>query len=1148
MSSLRLVLVGALAALGVALGAAPASAASAPVAHDDDFVVPAGRPTPLSLANAAADADNDALEFVLVAAPTHGTLDDCTDGECTYTPTAGYTGPDSFSWRAKDSTARFSNLATYSLTVEADASQITADGPLTRIMITPHLNCAVSHNGDVGQESETQLAFFDDTACGTFLVVDGVLYSPRDVGRAQLGTPYKKISQTPVLGTGTAADPYTIVTTVAAGTTGVRLVQTDTYVTGQESYRTEVELQNSATARTVRLYRAADCLLDGDDEGLGAPGPNGAIACTSGTGTSNRIEQLLPISPGARYYEAQYSEIWSAITARQPLANTCRCGENIDNGIALQWDVTLPPSGTATRSSLITFSPFDGSLPLTTSSTVDTPDVGAAATVHYTVTVANPGLYDAAITEISDVLPAGFAYLPGSTTGVTTGNPAQQGSRLAWPLAATVPPGGAISLTFAATTASTPGFYYNAAAAVATDLFVSGSGATARVRVTTGAGNRAPDAVDDTLTTPEDVTSVKNVLANDTDPDGDVLAVTGWTDGEHGTVSCGPLGCSYSPGANYNGDDTFEYTVQDGRGGFSIGTVTVHVTPVDDPLTAADDEAVTREETTVAIPVLDNDADIDINSDDLTITSWTTPAHGTVTCGAQCLYTPATDFHGTDSFGYAVTDGSTTAHATVTVTVTSVYDPVDARDDTRTMTEDGPALVVDVLANDVNPDGDALTISSSTTPAHGTATCTTTCSYTPAANYSGTDSFYYTVTDDRGGTDTARVTVTVAPVNDAPVATADTLSAVAGLPATLQVLANDTDPDGDALRISGWTGLTANGGAVTCTTSTTTAGSVKPTCTYKAPASYAGADSFTYTANDSHGGFATGTVTVTVAPAPKMDVSVAVTPLATAVPVGAAAGWTIKVTNNGAGTSMPVVLTQTVPTSFRYQSATGATCTLSGATLTCDLGTTAAGSTRTVVVRGAYVKHGIFGSASTAAVEGDPVPANNTATSATTVSGADCTRVGTFGNDTLTGTTGADVLCGLAGNDTLNGLAGNDVLYGNEGTDTASFGSLKLAVKVTMATGRATGQGSDTLVAIENVNGSPLNDTIVGSSAANRIDGLAGNDKVSGGSGNDLLYGGAGTDVLKGDAGNDTLNGGASKDTCAQGTGRGSYVGCEKKS
>ncbi len=131
------------------------------------------------------------------------------------------------------------------------------------------------------------------------------------------------------------------------------------------------------------------------------------------------------------------------------------------------------------------------------------------------------------------------------------------------------------------------------------------------------------------------------------------------------------------------------------------------------------------------------------------------------------------------------------------------------------------AITANVLANDTDrrrrhADGDAV----DEPGAHGTVSCTTaaTCTYTPAANFTGADSFTYTISDGNGGTDTATVTVTVTPVNDAPDAVDDTPDHPGGHPRSMTLaglLANDTDIDGDTLTVTGET----NGahGTVSCT-------------------------------------------------------------------------------------------------------------------------------------------------------------------------------------------------------------------------------------------------------------------------------------------------------------------------------------------
>src|SRR6185295_12313995 len=144
------------------------------------------------------------------------------------------------------------------------------------------------------------------------------------------------------------------------------------------------------------------------------------------------------------------------------------------------------------------------------------------------------------------------------------------------------------------------------------------------------------------------------------------------------------------------------------------------------------------------------------------------------------------------------------ATGTVTVTVSAVNDAPMATDDAATTAEDAPVSIA-VLANDTDLDGDSLSVSGVGAAAHGTATANAdgTVTYTPAANYSGPDSFTYTVSDGHGGTATGTVTITVSAVNDAPAATDDAATTPEDTPVSIPVLANDTDLDGDSLVVSG---------------------------------------------------------------------------------------------------------------------------------------------------------------------------------------------------------------------------------------------------------------------------------------------------------------------------------------------------------
>jgi outer membrane protein OmpA-like peptidoglycan-associated protein len=182
------------------------------------------------------------------------------------------------------------------------------------------------------------------------------------------------------------------------------------------------------------------------------------------------------------------------------------------------------------------------------------------------------------------------------------------------------------------------------------------------------------------------------------------------------------------------------------------------------PPVANDDSATTDNHTPITIDVLANDSDPD--GDPLTIIAVGMASGGQViNNGGSVTYLPDPDFVGVDSFTYTVSDGQGgESSASVTVTVTAAADanqPPVANDD-RAVTNRNTPVLIDVLANDTDPDGDSLTIDSVTSPQNGSAIIQNgRILYTPNTGFRGTDRFSYTVSDGRGGTDSANVTVII---------------------------------------------------------------------------------------------------------------------------------------------------------------------------------------------------------------------------------------------------------------------------------------------------------------------------------------------------------------------------------------------------
>jgi VCBS repeat-containing protein len=190
---------------------------------------------------------------------------------------------------------------------------------------------------------------------------------------------------------------------------------------------------------------------------------------------------------------------------------------------------------------------------------------------------------------------------------------------------------------------------------------------------------------------------------------------------------------------------------------------------------AAGDSYSTSEDTLLSISVpgvLGNDTDSQNST--LTATLVTNPPHGTLVFNSNgsFSYTPAANYFGPDSFSYKVSDGNLESNiATVSITVNSVNDAPSAVNDSATVAKNSGANTINVLSNDTDTENDALTVSSVIQGAHGSVAVTnggSNISYTPNANYTGSDSFTYTISDGNGGTSTATVSVSVLAPTAAP--------------------------------------------------------------------------------------------------------------------------------------------------------------------------------------------------------------------------------------------------------------------------------------------------------------------------------------------------------------------------------------------
>jgi len=383
-----------------------------------------------------------------------------------------------------------------------------------------------------------------------------------------------------------------------------------------------------------------------------------------------------------------------------------------------------------------------------------------------------------------------------------------------------------------------------------------GGQASAQVQVEVHPANGAPEAQDDQASTQPGTAVTIAVLENDSDPDGDPLAIASVGQPGHGQAIIQGDQVVYTPAPGFTGTDSFSYSVEDGRGGQDSAEVRVEVAAANAAPLAQDDQATTQQDTPVSIPVLDNDSDPE--GDPLTITQVTPASHGQVSlAGDQVIYTPNPGFSGSDSFGYSISDGQgNQASAEVQVEVlASAGNTAPVAVDDQASTNAGQPVSVLVLTNDSDADQDPLTIVSLTQPGAGTASIQgDAILYTPPADFVGQVEFSYTISDGRGGTATATVSVQVLPANQPPLAIDDRFSVPCGIRTLLPVLDNDSDPEGDSLTIVSVTSP-QHGGLELASDGQ---------LYYTSDDTYNGPDSFEYTITDGQGNFATAVVSITV--------------------------------------------------------------------------------------------------------------------------------------------------------------------------------------------------------------------------------------------------------------------------------------------
>jgi gliding motility-associated-like protein len=816
----------------------------APVGTGDNKTTPEN--TAVSGAVTGTDGDGDAIAYTKASDPAHGTVVVNLDGTYTYTPNTNYNGADNFTITFNDGNGGTATVpVVITVTPVNEAPVGTGDNKTT-----PE-NTAVSGavSGTDGDGDAIAYTKATDPAHGT-VVVNGngsYTYTPNtnyngpdnftislNDGNGGTATVPVVITVTPVneapVGTGDnkTTPENTPVSGAVTGTDGDGDAIAYTKATDPANGTVVVNGNGSYTYTPNANYNGPDNFTISLNDG------NGGIVTVPVTITVTPVNEM-PVGVDDAKTTAENTPVSGTIT-----------GTDGDGDVLSYTKATDPAHGTVVVNA-------NASYTYTPNTDYNGPDVftvdisdgnGGNALVRVTITVtpvnAIPvGSGDAKTTPENT-----------SVSGAVTGTDGD-GDAIAY-TKATDPAHGAVVVNINGSYTYTPDTDYNGPDNFTITLSDGNGGtATVPVAITVTPVNEAPIGTGDNKTTPEN-TPVSGAVTG-TDGDGDAMAYTKATDPAHGTVVVNGNGSyTYTPNANYSGPDNFTISLSDGNGGTATVPVTITVTPVNKIPVGVDDAKTTAENTPVSGVITATDGDGDV----LSYTKATDPAHGTVVVNANgsYTYTPNTDYNGPDVFTVDISDGNGgNALARVTITVTPVNAIPVGSGDAKTTPEN---TAVNGAVTGADGDGDAIAYTKATDPAHGTVVVNAdgTYRYTPNTNYNGADNFTITLNDGNGGTVTVPVTITVTPVNIAPVATDDNKTTPENTPVSGAV--TGTDGDGDALTFNKATDP-AHGTVVV---------NANGAYTYTPNTNYNGADNFTVNISDGNGGTALAKVMITVTP------------------------------------------------------------------------------------------------------------------------------------------------------------------------------------------------------------------------------------------------------------------------------------------
>ena len=835
------------------------------------------------------DAELDALSAVLVDDVANGTLALASNGSFTYQPDAAYEGADSFTYKANGG-GQDSNVVTVSLTVELPNSEPLVNGSFEiGTLLTgdgepgdpgdfadlANWNAVGSSVGLIAQGNYTSTDgvriatfsngnnTFDGSISQTFPTIIGQGYRLEfDMGiagqankRQRLGVTFSGAGQlrADVQANLLMLSPASVAQwTSRSGAEG--------YLFTADSTSTTITFNDDSNLLGGSLASNSDLLLDNVRVTAVVDGNNVPVAVNDGTVETPFLTIAEDGGPSASLAVlANDSEL-----DFDPL--TVTLASSADGAVVINGDNTL------------SFTPtLDFSGATTISYTISDGKGGAAsATVFVTVTAVNDApvaVADAYSTDEDTLLTiaangvlANDSDLEGTTLTAVLVDPVSSGTLV-------LNSNGGFDFTPAANFVGDATFSYKA-----NDTLLDSNVVT--VTITVDAVNDAPIAVADAYSTDEDTPltiAANGVLANDTDAEGAALSAVLVSPVSSGTLVLNANGgFDFTPAANFVGGATFSYKANDTLLDSNVVTVTITVDPVNDAPVAVADAYSTDEDTLLTIAangVLAND--VDLEGTTLSAVLVNPVSSGTLVLNSDggFDFTPAENFVGNATFSYKANDSELDSNVvTVTITVDAVNDAPVAVADAYSTDEDTLLTIAanGVLANDADAEGATLSAVLVDPVSSGTLVFNSNggFDFTPAANFVGDATFSYKANDTLLDSNVVTVTITVDPVNDAPVAVADAYSTDEDTPLTIAangVLANDSDLEGTTLTAvlvspvsSGTLVLNSNG-----------------SFDFTPAANFVGDATFSYKANDTELDSNVVTVTITVDPVNDAPVAVA---------------------------------------------------------------------------------------------------------------------------------------------------------------------------------------------------------------------------------------------------------------------------------